>query len=660
MSGLLRRIPARWHVSAAALAVAAGTALGLAGTGAANASAPAIVWGPAQTISISPSLGGDTQPTAISCPAPGDCVAAGDYYNGALPGFVVEEQNGVWGTAQPITGLAPVTGGSFVTVNSVSCAAPGSCAVVGSVYAPYPAAGDAHLLRGFVVSETNFVWGGATVLAPPVTAAKLAAGKLVSVSCSAPGDCLAGGYDSTDYQATEAEVIEETNGTWGAPMLIPGASAFDQVESVSCTAPGDCVAGLGSTHTGSAAALATESGGTWSVQSVPGLSALAENQEYSSIRSVSCPSAGDCTAAGEFTVLGSVARLFVLTEQDGIWGQATELPQGPQFAGPQIPLSCAAPGDCALASDGVIADQVNGSWFFGTGILPVAGVSVTGDLVTALSCASAGNCSAGGYGSEGTSAIYAFVVSETNGTWGKAVQVAGTTNGSEITALSCATAASCVASGTGGAGDVGFVTEEVPVAPTATAISLSSTSVPYGHEQAQTVTVAVSAASGTPTGTVTVRSGNSLVCTITLANGQGSCTPGAAQFDAGAVSLAATYAGPAWFGTSASPAVSFQVTRAATGTALSLSARTVRFRHERAERLSVLVTPQFAGPVTGSVTVTAGRTTVCVISLSKDVGACRLSRSQLRPGIYHLVAHYGRTTDFSASASRAARLRVRK
>ena len=216
-----------------------------------------------------------------------------------------------------------------------------------------------------------------------------------------------------------------------------------------------------------------------------------------------------------------------------------------------------------------------------------------------------------------------------------------------------------MASGVGGAsGLIGFVAEEVPVTPTATTISLSTGSVPYGSEQAETVNAAVSAASGTPTGTVTVRSGTSLVCTITLANGQGSCTPSAAQFNAGTVSMAATYAGPAWFAASASPAVSFQVTRAATQTALHLSARTVRFRHEKAERLSVLVTPQFAGLVTGAVTVTAGRTAVCVITLSKDAGACRLSGSQLRPGIYHLVARYSRTTDFSGSVSRAARLRV--
>jgi len=650
----------RWSLAAAGLAVAAGTAVSVAVAGTAAASAPTVVWGPAQTISISPSVGSYPDATAISCPAAGDCVAAGDYYNGALPGFVVEQENGVWGTAQPITGLSPLTGGSGVTVGSVSCASVGNCAVAGSLYAPYPSSGSGDLLRGFVVSETDGVWGSANILAPPVTETKLGAGKLESVSCSTPGNCVAGGYDDTDYQTTEAEVITETDGTWGAPILVPGAPAYDQVESVSCTAPGDCVAGLGSTRTGYAAAVATESDGTWSVQDVPGLTTLASDQQDSSLESVSCSSTGDCTAAGEFSTPGDDGQLFVATEQDGTWGQASKLPSSAEYAGLQIPLSCAAPGDCALAADGVIADEVDGSWSIGAPSLSVEGIS---GGVNALSCPSAGNCSAVGSAQQGVDAAYAFVISETNGTWSTALQIPGTSNGASGGAISCATAASCVASGTGATGgDTGFFTDEVPVAQTTTTISLSSASVPYGNEQTEKVTVAVSAASGTPTGTVTVQSGqsgSSPACTISLASGQGSCTLGATQYNAGAVALSAAYSGPAWFAASESPAVSFQVIRVATRTALHLSTRTVRYRHERAERLSVLVTPQYAGSVTGTVTVTAGRTTVCVLTVSKGAGSCRLSEAKLRPGIYHLVAHYGSTTDFAGSASPSARLRVR-
>ncbi len=650
------RVRSRWALTVVTVVAAAGTAVALAGAGAATA-APSIVWGPAQDISISPSVGSYADATAIACPAPGDCVAAGDYYDGALPGFVVTQQNGVWGMAQPIAGLSPLTGGQSASVNSVSCASPGNCAVVGSFFGSSAASGGVVVLRGFVLSETDGVWGSADILPPPVAATKIGAGKLSSVSCSAPGDCVAGGYDATDYQTTEAEVIQETNGTWGTPALIPGAPAYDQVDSVSCTQPGDCIAGLRSVKVGYAAALATESGGVWSVQAVPGLAALASDQQYSAIDSVSCPAAGDCTAAGQFTTASS-ERLFVVTEQDGTWGQASELAQGPEYADDLIPLSCSAPGDCALASGSVIADEVNGAWSVGTSGIPVNGLQGDDAYVTALSCASAGNCSAGGQSTQGTSAMYAFVISETNGTWGSPVQVAGTGNGADIGALSCATAATCVASG---ADDLtGFFSEEVPVAPTTTTIGLSPASIPYGHEQAETVTVTVSAASGTPTGTVTVRSGDSAVCTISLTSGHGSCALSPTRFAAGTVRLAATYSGPAWYAASASPAVSLQVTRAATRTVLRLSAGAVTFGREGSERLSVVVTPRYAGPATGTVTLTAGRTTVCVIRLSKGAGACRPSAYKLRPGTYHLVARYGTSPDFSGSVSRAALLRVRR
>lgn len=630
----------------------------------ASAPAPAIVWGPAQPVSISSAAGMYPQVAAISCPAVGDCAAAGDYYNGALPGFVVDQTDGVWGTAQPISGLAPLTGGSSVTVNSVSCGSPGSCTVAGNVYAPYPTSGSGHLLRPFIVSETDGSWGTADILPPAVATSTFASGKMHSVSCSARGDCVAGGFDYSDSQTTSAEVVEQTNGTWGAPTELTGATAFDQVESVSCAAPGECVAGLGSVEKGDPAALATESGGTWSVQAVPGLSALAANLEYSTVDSVSCPAVGDCTAAGQFTSPADTNQLFVVTERNGSWGQASKLPQpatqvgGIIVTGNQIPLSCGAPGDCALASEGMIADEANGTWA-GLDTSPGLPLAAGGSVLTAVSCPSAGNCSAGGYTGSGKQGTDAFVINEVNGVWGKAVRVPNTDSEAEVTALSCPAADRCVATGNAGTSElVGYVSEQVPVAPTATTISLSPRSVPYGREQAEKVTVRVSAAAGTPTGAVTVRSGSATVCTISLAGGHGSCTPGATRFGVGSVRLAASYAGPAWFAASASPAATFQVTRAGTKTALHLSAGTVKHGHENAELLTVRVTPQYAGTPAGSVTVAAGRTTVCVIRLGKGAGSCRLPASKLGTGTYRLVARYGGAAGFGGSASGAAVLRV--
>jgi hypothetical protein len=72
--------------------------------------------------------------------------------------------------------------------------------------------------------------------------------------------------------------------------------------------------------------------------------------------------------------------------------------------------------------------------------------------ISTLSCASAGNCSAGGYYTDQPGSRQAFVVNQANGTWGNAEEVPGTaavnTGGSAaINRLSCASAGNCSAGG---------------------------------------------------------------------------------------------------------------------------------------------------------------------------------------------------------------------
>jgi hypothetical protein len=64
-----------------------------------------------------------------------------------------------------------------------------------------------------------------------------------------------------------------------------------------------------------------------------------------------------------------------------------------------------------------------------------------------VSCQSAGNCAAGGgYLGQGTS--QAFVISEVNGTWGDAVQVAGITGPiGEVVSVLCPPTGSCTVGG---------------------------------------------------------------------------------------------------------------------------------------------------------------------------------------------------------------------
>ena len=123
------------------------------------------------------------------------------------------------------------------------------------------------------------------------------------------------------------------------------------------------------------------------------------------ITSVSCPSAGNCSAGGYYTDASYAQQAFVVSETDGAWSSAIEVP--------------------------------------GTATLNVAGNAG----ITSVSCPSAGNCSVGGYYNDASSSLQAIMVSEVNGTWRKAEKVPGTGTFAKVTAVSCASASNCGAGG---------------------------------------------------------------------------------------------------------------------------------------------------------------------------------------------------------------------
>jgi len=101
--------------------------------------------------------------------------------------FVVTETDGIWGTAAPVTGLAPAGGGQ---------------------------------------PDNSFLAG---------------------LSCGGVGDCSMGGNDDTgsgDY----AVIANETGGTWGAAHKITGvpvnSSGASEVQALSCAAAGYCSAAV--------------------------------------------------------------------------------------------------------------------------------------------------------------------------------------------------------------------------------------------------------------------------------------------------------------------------------------------------------------------------------------------------------------------------------
>jgi len=274
-----------------------------------------------------------------------------------------------------------------------------------------------------------------------------------------------------------------------------------------------------------------------------------------------------------------------------------------------------------------------------------------------VSCSSAGNCAvAAEYSTE------SFVLDETGGSWDRAQEISGTVGGNDVGVgngeVSCASAGSCT---TGGADNgQAFVVDETPKPPTSTVLALSAARVTYGKEQAERVSVTVSAASGgTPSGTVTVKAGTAVLCgNIMLAAGRAGCTVPATKLPAGTWHLTASYSGSAGLGPSTAAAKTLTVARAASKITLSLSAARVTYGQERSERLTVKVTPQYAGMPAGKVTVKSGKTTVCTITLASGKGGCTLAARKLPVGTRTLTAVYAGSSDFTGAASARKTIKV--
>jgi hypothetical protein len=209
----------------------------------------------------------------------------------------------------------------------------------------------------------------------------------------------------------------------------------------------------------------------------------------------------------------------------------------------------------------------------------------------------------------------------------------------------------------------GIAVITVVAATTRASLSLSISGVTYGNEAAErfSVTVSPEFAGTTPTGSVTVNESSSALCAIVLSSDRGSCTLPASRLPAGTHAIVAYYLGSIDFRTSATGTAYVGVAKASSGTGTVLSTSRVTYGDEQGERVSVKVSPEFAGTTpTGTVTVMESTTTLCVIGLSSGGGSCTLSAARFGSGSYQLVAHYGGSGDFNGSASGTATFTVSK
>lgn len=134
---------------------------------------------------------------------------------------------------------------------------------------------------------------------------------------------------------------------------------------------------------------------------------------------------GNCSAGGFYEDASFNNQVFVLNQTNGTWGTAQEVPGFPALdtgspGGELTSVSCGAPGDCSAGGfysdssgflQAFVVTQTGGTWGTAEEVPGTAALN-TGGLAAAesLSCSPGGNCSAGGHYTTSNLSTQAFVV----------------------------------------------------------------------------------------------------------------------------------------------------------------------------------------------------------------------------------------------------------
>lgn len=404
---------------------------------------------------------------SVSCPTDGNCTAAGMYDSGfggpPGEGLLLSEVDGVWQPGQEAPLPANVSG--TAEIYAVSCASPGNCGAVG-IYQDDSGSGGELLL-----DETNGTWR-ATLATVVLRDGEIGFPDATAISCPAAGNCSAvGSYDDSPDQ--EALLLDEVNGVWqaGTSASLPDDSQTAHtagLDSVSCASAGNCAAvGWYVTSSGiDSGLLLNEKNGAWGNGVEAALPPGVPTNHTGALTSVSCPAAGDCSAAGAFTTSdNSETNGLLLNETNGIWQTAVEapLPAGGMGMGEEkLSISCTSPGNCGAAGmyydtafmdHGLLLNETNGTWAAGIdATLPSNADTTQPAGLSSISCPAVGNCTAVGFYVDQTSAQQALLLNEHDGVWHPGLETPLPSDAvpysfPELDSVSCASAENCTAGG---------------------------------------------------------------------------------------------------------------------------------------------------------------------------------------------------------------------
>lgn len=268
-----------------------------------------------------------TELFTTSCVAAGSCTAGGNFGGAGQPlePMVAVQSHGRWSRGIPLQLPANAAAQPYAQVSGLACHSAGNCVAVGNYQ--YGRSGS---VQAFIAIESRGRWARAFTPRPPANAASPSSDQLQAVACTSTGSCDAvGTYQDSAGNAQTMAVAKPPSGPWGQATEIaspPNAAANPDalMTGIACTAPGSCVAvGNYSVSASQFAAMgAVEVRGAWHPATQIALPRGAIPGTFTSITSISCPTAAQCLGVGQYPVSATQSRAMAVTESQGRFGRA--------------------------------------------------------------------------------------------------------------------------------------------------------------------------------------------------------------------------------------------------------------------------------------------------------------------------------------------------
>jgi hypothetical protein len=288
----------------------------------------------------------------ITCNHADQCSSAGEYVDpsGHQQSLLVSGSGDSWTAAPTPAPPSDANSDPNIIPSSISCSATGECAAVGTYINPLQNS------LGLLLNEASGQWGGGTGAALPANAAP--AGTvgdqtvvLSSVACPQAGLCTAVGWYFDNDENGQGLIVTQNGASWqpGVEVTLP-ANAVGGLEKqsagldwISCASLGNCLATGVYTDIGynSQGLLLSEVNGNWQSGVESPLPRNASGVQYAAADQSNCTAAGNCAVIGQYNDRRGDVLGYMLSEQDGAWGKATEL---------QLPAASAAEAKLSLAA----------------------------------------------------------------------------------------------------------------------------------------------------------------------------------------------------------------------------------------------------------------------------------------------------------------------